>query len=103
MLQVRGATLLQIGDGNRNYALELACLQVDPADSESVLAWLRRELPRRTRINLRPMAPVDGRIVARVTRLGDGEDLSSRLIAAGLAQPDPTVPACAVALSSPQG
>ena len=30
VLQVRSATLLQVGDRNRNYSVQLACVQVDP-------------------------------------------------------------------------
>ena len=52
-------------------------------------SWLRRELPRRTRVNLRPVSSHDGTLVARVQRLsGSGamaSDLTDGLIAAGLA------------------
>ena len=87
VLQVRSATLLQVGDHNRTYTVELACLDL-PADQESAAAdWLRRELPRRTRVNLRPLGNHDGNLLARVQRLDDTSDLSSGLIAAGLAAP----------------
>jgi hypothetical protein len=57
VLQVRGATLLQVGDQNRSYPVRLGCVQVDPADGAAATAWLREALPRRTRVNLRPLAP----------------------------------------------
>lgn len=95
LLQVRQATLLQIGDGNRSLAVHLACLQVAPDQTQAAEAWLRRELPRRSRVNLRPIGSRDGQLLALITRLGDSEDLGSRLIAAGLAQADPHPPACA--------
>lgn len=95
LLQVRQATLLQIGDGNRSLAVRLACLQVAPDQAQAAEAWLRRELPRRSRVNLRPIGSRDGQLLARITRLGDSEDLGSRLIAAGLAEADPQPSGCA--------
>ena len=99
VLQVRGPRLLQIGDGNRSYAVELACLQVESTAAEAAERWLRRELPRRSRVNLRPIGSRDGQLLARITRLGDGEDLSGRLIAAGLARDDADPPGCSPAVA----
>lgn len=98
VLQVRNATLLQIGDRNRSYPVRLACLEVAPDDQEQAQQWLRARLPRQSRVNLRPIGSVDGTLVARVTPLPrpgqgikasdqDGLDLSSGLIAAQLASP----------------
>lgn len=98
VLQVRNATLLQIGDRNRSYPVRLACLEVAPDDQEQAQQWLRARLPRQSRVNLRPIGSVDGTLVARVTPLPRpgqgikaaepyGLDLSSGLIAAQLASP----------------
>lgn len=98
VLQVRTATLLQIGDRNRSYPVRLACLEVAPEDQAQAQQWLRARLPRQSRVNLRPIGSVDGTLVARVTplprpgqaiALGEpsGLDLSSGLIAAQLASP----------------
>lgn len=98
VLQVRSATLLQIGDRNRSYPVRLACLEVAPEDQEQAQQWLRARLPRQTRVNLRPIGAQDGTLVARVTPLPRaglvaaaadpiGTDLSSGLIAAQLASP----------------
>ena len=92
VLQVRSARLLQVGDHNRTYTVELACLSLPPGGEQAATDWLRGSLPRRTRVNLRPMGSHDGTLVARVQRLGgDGQptDLSQGLIAAGLAEPEP--------------
>jgi hypothetical protein len=94
VLQVRTATLLQIGDRNRNYAVELACIGVEPADQAAAMVWLRQELPRRTRVNLRPLGEHDGLLLAKVSRLAGEADMGSGLIAAGLAHPDTSPPAC---------
>ncbi len=85
VFQVRGARLLQVGDGNRSYGVQLACVAVAPAQEDQAIAWLRQALPRRTRVNLRPMGEADGLLQARVIRLADNVDLGSGLIAAGLA------------------
>ena len=91
VLQVRSARLLQVGDHNRTYSVQLACLAIAPENEVAATAWLRRELPRRTRVNLRPLGNQNGTLQARVQRLGSGEgtslDLGDGLIAAGLAAP----------------
>ena len=85
VLQVRGPTTVEVGDRNRTLTVELACLEVEVEDAASATAWLREALPRRTRVNLRPLGERQGRLVARVQRLDHGEDAADGLIAAGLA------------------
>jgi len=86
VLQVRSGTLLQVGDGNRNYTVELACIRVDQSQEQASIDWLRHELPRRSRVNLRPMGQDNGVLVANVQKLGESLDLASGLVAAGLAE-----------------
>ena len=86
VLQVRSATLLQIGDRNRNYSVQLACVQVNPEDEPQAQDWMRRALPRRRRVNLRPEGSADGVLLARVTPIGDDLDLGAALVAKGLAE-----------------
>jgi endonuclease YncB( thermonuclease family) len=93
VLQVRGATLLQVGDGNRSSPVRLACLEVPAARQEGARAWLRQELPRRTRVNLLPAGQSDGVLLARVVKLDGQLDLGQGLIEAGLAQPSAACPA----------
>ena len=97
VLQVRSGTLLQVGDHNRTYSVELACLELPANGDEAAAAWLRQQLPRRTRVNLRPVGNQDGTLLARVQRLdgsgaGVSNDLSDGLIQAGLAA---ALPECA--------
>jgi len=96
VLQVRSGVLLQVGDQNRSYPVQLGCISVTPELSGAAEDWLRQELPRRTRVNLRPLGSADGVLLARVQVLRGGDDLGTGLISAGLAQPLP-------ALISPQG
>ena len=86
VLQVRSSSLLQIGDRNRNYTVQLACLEVDPADEQAATEWLKKALPRRRRVNFRPEGVLEGTLLARVTPLGEEQDLSLELAEAGLAR-----------------
>ncbi|KGG25700.1 hypothetical protein EV14_2087 [Prochlorococcus sp. MIT 0703] len=84
VLRVSSSSLLQVGDHNRTYTVRLACLQVDPSDEAEAMAWLKSELPRRRRVNLRPEGSSDGVLLARVTSIGSDIDLSAGLATAGL-------------------
>ena len=86
VLQVRSSSLLQIGDRNRTYTVQLACLEVAPDDEQAAVSFLRQALPRRQRVNLRPEGALDGTLLARVTPLGEVRDLSTALADAGLAR-----------------
>ena len=94
VLQVRSGRLLQIGDHNRTYTVELACIAIPSEGNAAATDWLRQQLPRRARVNLRPSGSNNGTLVARVERLdsGDGSsrtDMAAGLVAAGLATPLP--------------
>ena len=86
VLQVRSPSLLQVGDHNRTYTVELPCLAVPDGGDSAAVAWLRERLPRRRRVNLRPVGSRDGQLLARVTPIGETVDLSTGLVDAGLAQ-----------------
>jgi endonuclease YncB( thermonuclease family) len=86
--QVRSGPLLLVGDGNRSYPVELACMELAPGQESEAISWLRQALPRRTRVNLRPMGQRDGTLLARVSLLAGGDDIADGLIAAGLARPE---------------
>ena len=85
VLQVRTSSLLQVGDRNRTYTVQLACVDVTADAETEAVGWLRQQLPRRRRVNLRPVGSRDGQLLARVTPLGESVDLSAGLVAAGLA------------------
>ncbi len=86
VLQVRSATLLQIGDQNRSYGVRVACLDLSDDQNAAATDWLRRDLPRRTRVNLRPQGSDAGVLLARVERLDRGSDVALDLIDAGFGQ-----------------
>ncbi|MEB3308081.1 MAG: nuclease [Cyanobacteriota bacterium] len=101
VLQVRSSTLLQVGDSNRNYSVQLACVAVSGDQELPAVTWLRRQLPRRSRVNLRPISNRDGVLLARVQKLGEAQDLSVGLIAAGLAEVDASLPECLASFPEP--
>jgi endonuclease YncB( thermonuclease family) len=84
---VRSATLLQIGDQNRTYSIQLACLSVPESNQQEALAWLQKHGPRGTKVNLRPISEQDGRLVAQLRVLRTGQDLGEAMVAEGLATP----------------
>jgi hypothetical protein len=90
VLQVTGPDRLLIGDRNRSTAVRLGCVAVPPESAGEATELLRRLLPRRRRVNLRPMGVRDGEMLARIRTLDpeDG-DPAEALVAAGLAQPIP--------------
>ena len=85
VLQVRSSSLLQVGDHNRTYTVALACSAVEAIREAGAPAWRRRDRPRRRKVNLRPVGSSEGQLMARVTPIGAERDLSTGLIAAGLA------------------
>ena len=85
VLQVRSSTLLQIGDRNRNYSVRLACIAVDPVNEQAAVDLLKKAVPRRKRVNLRPEGNEDGVLIARVTPLDADQDLGVSLVSNGLA------------------
>jgi hypothetical protein len=85
VLQVRSADLLLIGDHNRTYSVRLACAKPIAAKQAEAVTLLRGQLPRHQRVNLMPMGSQDGLLLARVRPLGANQDLSTQLVAAGLA------------------
>jgi len=91
VLQVSGPDRLLIGDRNRTSMVRLGCMTVTPGSEAAAQAWLRLRLPRRSRVNLRPLAETDNEIlVARVSGLDrETGDLADGLVAAGLASPLP--------------
>ena len=59
VLQVRMSSLLQVGDHNRTYTVQLACVDVTAETETEAVGWLRQQLPRRRRVNLRPVGSRD--------------------------------------------
>ena len=46
VLQITNSSTILIGDQNRNYTVEIACLDLEPSKESSVIDYLKSELPR---------------------------------------------------------
>ena len=85
VLQVSSSSVLLIGDNNRTYTVKLACTEISPDLEEKSVNWLRKELPRYIKVNLRPKGSMDGMLVAKVIPIDSNIDISEKYINEGLA------------------
>ena len=85
ILQVSSSSILLVGDNNRTYTVKLACTDITPDLEEKSVEWLRKELPRHTKVNLRPKGSVDGVLVAKVIPINSNIDITEKYINEGLA------------------
>ena len=82
-MQISSSNLLQVGDQNRNYKVQIGCISIENSKEYDALNWLKHELPRKKRVNLRPLSSEDGILIARVIPFGDDRDLSFQMIQQG--------------------
>ena len=85
ILQVSSSSVLLIGDHNRTYTVKLACTEISPDLEEKSLNWLKKQLPRHTKVNLKPKGSVDGVLVAKVIPIDTNIDINEEYINEGLA------------------
>ena len=86
VLQIKNASTLVIGDQNRNYKIKLACLEVNPEKEAIVIELLGSELPRHTRVNLKPQGAEDGILISRIISLDSGKDIGELIASKELAK-----------------
>ena len=86
ILQVTSSSILLIGDHNRTYTVKLACTEVSPELEEKSVKWLKKQLPRHTKVNLKPKGSVDGVLVAKVIPFDSNVDITEKYINEGLAR-----------------
>ena len=85
ILQVSSSSVLLIGDHNRTYTVKIACTEINPDLEEESVKWLKKELPRHTKVNLKPKGSVDGVLVAKVIPFNSDIDITEKYINKGLA------------------
>ena len=85
ILQVSSSSILLVGDNNRTYTVKIACTEISPDLEDKSVNWLRQQLPRHTKINLRPKGSVDGVLEAKIVVLDSDIDISEKYINEGLA------------------
>ena len=85
ILQVTSSSVLLIGDHNRTYTVKLACTEISPDLEKKSFNWLKKQLPRHTKVNLKPKGSVDGVLVAKVISIDSNIDINEKYINEGLA------------------
>ena len=85
ILQVSSSSVLLIGDNNRTYTVKIACMEISPELEERAVNWLRKELPRHKKVNLKPKGSIDGVLVAKVISFDSNIDITEKYINEGLA------------------
>ena len=85
VLQVSSSSVLLIGDNNRTYTVKIACTEVSPNFEERSVDWLKKQLPRHTKVNLKPKGSLDGVLVAKVIPFNSNIDITEKYINEGLA------------------
>ena len=85
VLQVSSSSVLLIGDNNRTYTVKIACTEISSDLEERSVQWLKKELPRHTKVNLKPKGTVDGMLVAKVIPFNSDIDITDKYINEGLA------------------
>ena len=85
ILQVTSSTVLLIGDHNRTYTVKLACTEISPDLEEESVKGLKKQLPRHTKVNLKPKGSVDGVLVAKVIPFDSNIEITEKYINQGLA------------------
>ena len=86
ILQVRSSSVLLIGDNNRTYTVKIACTEISPDLEEKSIKWLKKQLPRHTKVNLKPKGSVDGVLIAKVIPFDSNIDITEKYINEGLAR-----------------
>ncbi len=86
VLQVSSSSVVLIGDQNRTYTVKIACTEIDPDLEETSIIWLKKQLPRHTKVNLKPKGSIDGALVARVIPFNTNIDITEQYISEGLAK-----------------
>ena len=85
ILQVSSSSVLLIGDNNRIYTVKLACAEISSELEEKSFSWLKKQLPRHTKVNLKPKGSVDGVLIAKVIPFNSDIDITEKYINEGLA------------------
>ena len=85
ILQVTSSSVLLIGDHNRTYTVKLACTEISPDLEEKSFLWLKKQLPRHTKVNLKPKGSIDGMLVAKVIPFNSNDDIAEKYIKEGFA------------------
>ena len=65
--------------------MKIACTEIRPDLEEESINWLKKQLPRHTKVNLKPKGSVDGVLVAKVIPFDSNIEITEKYINEGLA------------------
>tara|TARA_Y100001968_G_C19088602_1_gene586542 strand:- start:124 stop:474 length:351 start_codon:yes stop_codon:yes gene_type:complete len=85
LMQVTSSSVLLIGDNNRTYKVQIACIEVDRKNEINARNWLKDNLPRSSKVNLRPKGFEDGVLISNVISVKKNINLGEQLISEGYA------------------
>ncbi len=83
VLQVSSSNVLLIGENNRTFTVKIYCAEVSTDSEGNAISWLRNQLPRHTKVNLKPKGLLDGILVARVIPVETGIDITESFVNKG--------------------
>ncbi len=86
VLQIKNSSVLEIGDNNRNYEIKIACIHIFPSKEEEAINLLKKELPRKSRINFFPKGSEDGALIANLVSLKTNQDIAKLMSDSGLGE-----------------
>ena len=84
ILQIKNANTLLVGDNNRTYTIRISCLDFESENKESIYELIKNELPRHSRINIRPIGSEEGILLAKVFSIGSKTEISHIIEGKGL-------------------
>ncbi len=85
ILQISSSNVVLIGDNNRTYTVKIACTEISSDLEEKSVVWLKKQLPRHTKVNLKPKGSLDGVLVAKIIPFNSNTDLTEKYVNEGLA------------------
>ncbi len=85
ILQVSSSSVLIIGDNNRTYTVKIACIEISPDLEGKSVVWLKQQLPRNTKVNLKPKGSINGVLEARIIPFNSKIDITEKYVDEGLA------------------
>ncbi len=83
VLQITNSSTLRIGDNNRDYKVKICCINIDPSKEKEAEFWLKKKLPRHSKVNLFPKDYEDGLLISEVVKLKTGENIASSMLELG--------------------
>ena len=81
ILHINKSNSIQVGDQNRDFSIQLFCVDIDDAENEEkAINLLKREFPRGSKVKIKPMGFKENILVARVFNINETKEMKELLI-----------------------